>query len=234
MRTARQRVHVVTFLGGFGRGCLVGLERNDLEWNPEHFGDLFRHQPAAGQFVVSPPKPAAYDLFAEELGHERPRFFASSSKPAGQMGRPCWSRGQSIRPTVSSVKRIHCASSVFAWPVSVSLTTRESTRIVLTLPSLLRKPAMFEGGIPIGALFSASHSYTTLAIAVFLQTMMKTGGRGSSFCCSQIVRNSSHKPPSIVIGVFAHLRTASGFGDPIFPPRSAGVSCGRIQRQMLK
>ena len=47
-------------------------------------------------------------------------------------------------------------------------------------------------------------------------------------------RSSSHSPPSMAIGVFAHFRIASGFGLPRAPPRSAGVSCGRIQRQMLK
>jgi hypothetical protein len=47
-------------------------------------------------------------------------------------------------------------------------------------------------------------------------------------------RTCSHNPPSIEIGVFAHFRIASGFGEPFLPPRSAGVSCGRIQRQMLK
>ena len=92
--------------------------------------------------------------------------------------------GQSRLPTVSSVNRIHRDSSDFACPVSVSWTTFESTRIVLMRPSALRKPSILSGGIPIGGLFSASHSYTTFAIAVFLQTTMKTGGRGSSFACS--------------------------------------------------
>jgi hypothetical protein len=35
-------------------------------------------------------------------------------------------------------------------------------------------------------------------------------------------------------GVWLYFRMASGLADPFRPPRSDGVNCGRIQRQMLK
>ena len=64
--------------------------------------------------------------------------------------------------------------------MSVSATTFESTRIVFSRSGVLRKPAIFNRGMPVGGLSSANHSYITLAIVVFLHTMMNTGGRGSS------------------------------------------------------
>jgi len=90
------------------------------------------------------------------------------------------------------------------------------------------------GGMPAGVFSPVSHSWTTLAIFVFLQTMMNTGGRGSSLTSSHAFRRSSQRPASMAMGVQAYLRTASGLGFAFFPPRSAGVSLGRIQRQMLK
>lgn len=81
---------------------------------------------------------------------------------------------------------------------------------------------------------SASHSYTSLAIRVFLQTMMNTGGLPSPRRLSHSRHISSQSPASIVMGVFAHLRTASGFTDPRRPPRSAGVKRSMIHRQMFR
>jgi len=74
----------------------------------------------------------------------------------------------------------------------------------------------------------------TLAIFVFLQTRMNTGGRRSVWSRSHSLRSSSQSPPSIAIGVLAHFSTASGFGLPFVPPRSAEVSCRKTHFQMLK
>src|SRR4051812_45994292 len=90
------------------------------------------------------------------------------------------------------------------------------------------------GGTPVGGLLSASHSYNTLAIAVFLHTRMKTGGRGSSRDSAHAMLSSFHNPASMAIGVFAHFTTASGFGDPRRPPFSAVVSFDWIHRHTLK
>ena len=87
-----------------------------------------------------------------------PSFLASSSKPSGRIGRPCLSSGHATLPTVSSVSLIHADSSLLAWSLSVSCTTFESTRIVLSRPGTLRKPVMFAGGMPAGGWSSASHS----------------------------------------------------------------------------
>ena len=128
----------------------------------------------------------------------------SSSVPRfhlGRIGCPGSSLGQSVFPTVSSVNRIHLDSSLFASPVSVSCTTLESTRIVFIFPSRLRNPSILAGGMPIGATSFASHSYITFAIAVFLQTRMKTGGRASSPFSFHSALSASHIPPSIAIGV---------------------------------
>ena len=107
--------------------------------------------------------------------------------------------------------------------------------MVFVSVSVLRNPSSLAGGMPLGQLPFASQSKTTFARAVFLQTRMKTGGRGSPFFCHS-ANSASHKPASIAIGVCAHLSTASGLGLACLPPRSAGVrrpGC-RIQRQMLK
>ena len=49
-------------------------------------------------------------------------------------------------------------SSLLASPVSVSCTFLESTRIVFTAPLRLRNVSTLTGGMPVGALSSASHS----------------------------------------------------------------------------
>jgi hypothetical protein len=106
--------------------------------------------------------------------------------------------------------------------------------MVFIWPFLFKKPSMFTCGMPEGGWFSPSHSYIILAILVFLQTRMNTGGLGSSFTFSHSRRSSSHRPASKAMGVLAYFRMASGLAPPFLPPRSAAVSLGRIQRQILK
>ena len=84
----------------------------------------------------------------------------------GQLLEPGWvdaagPAGRAARqtlPTVSSVNRIQADSSLLAWSLSVSSTTLESTRMVFSVPGVLRKPAMFAGGMPAGGRSWASHS----------------------------------------------------------------------------
>ena len=164
----------------------------------------------------------------------RPIFSASSSKPSGYCD-CCWlSRGQSLLPMVSSTWRIQRVSSLLALPLSISFCTSEYTQMVFCRPASLRSSGNWAREITVlGGRSSASHSYTIFASFLVLQTMMNTGGRGSSDLAISW-RSASHMLPNMVMGVCAYLRTASGLASLFLPPRSDAVSFGRIHFQMLK
>ena len=102
---------------GLRRSALGGLlERDHLERHAEDLGDLLGELSVLAHLVVAPPQPAAHDLLAQQLGHERPQpddvgdrvavpslgqhahRHDAPDVPAGRMERPFQPRGELLEP----------------------------------------------------------------------------------------------------------------------------------------